>query len=109
MSGRAAHWARRVAARLGWSGGIGAALLFAAAVLAVALTWPQMQRRAALADELAALAEQQARQAPGQSAQTPEQQLADFRVALPRQGALNGLIESLHAVAAGHHLSLRNG
>ncbi|GEM_PF-3798356 len=99
----------RHVAVLGWRGGMGTALLFAAAVLAGFLTWPQMQRRAALEVELAGLEENASRQTQSQPTETPEQQLAGFRASLPKQGDLNALIETLHAIAAGHRLSLRNG
>lgn len=108
MNLRAASLARHAAA-LGWTGGVGLAMLVAAAVLAVSLTWPQVQRRTALEAELTALAARDARQAQARPAETPEQQLARFRASLPRQGEINGLIDTLHAVAAARGLSLRNG
>ena len=108
MNGRGGRVMREVA-RLGWSGGIGAALLLAAAVLAGFLTGPETQRRVALERELAGLEQKAARQVQSLPTETPEQQLAAFRASLPRQGELNSLIENLHAVAAGRGLALRNG
>jgi len=59
--------------------------------------------------ELAALEAQASRHAQAAPGETPERQLAALRTSLPRQRELNGLIENLHAVAAGHGLALKNG
>ena len=98
-------------AGLDWAGAIGIMLLGSALVFAVLLTTPQVQRQRLLEQESALLTPQLVPHTATvqRPAASPETQMATYRASLPQQRELNGLQETLHALADEHHLSLKNG
>lgn len=95
---------------IGWTGGIGLALLVSACVLGLTLLLPALQEGDNLSNEL----RQMGRKA-GTSPSTAlppatlRRQLDEFLSSLPRQDQINAQLTLLHELAARNHLALRNG
>ena len=104
---------RRIAilpSSLGWTGGIGLALLVSACVLSLTLLLPAWEESDVLGNELQQL---ESKLGPVASAAQPvstlRQQLDEFLPSLPRQDQINAQLTLLHELAARNHLALRNG
>ncbi len=104
---------RRIAvlpSSIGWTGGIGLALLVSACVLGLTLLLPAQEVNDNLGIEL-----QQLERKPGTASSpawtvtTVRQQLDEFLSSLPRQDQINAQLTLLHELAARNHLELRNG
>ena len=100
----------RLPTLLGWTGGIGLALMASALFLAARSLLPAYGENQALNDEIQRLEGKLAL-----SASTPlsaadlRRQLEAFLSALPEQNQINTLLNRLHELAARHRLSLKNG
>lgn len=100
----------RLAATLGWAGGLGCALLGSALVLVFVHLLPAREETVLLENEIQRL-ESQLRSAPYSAfpEATLRQQMEAFLSSLPRQNAINSQLNGLHELAARHHLTLKNG
>lgn len=97
-------------ASIGWTGGIGLALLFSACVLGWTLLLPALEESRNLGNELQLLESQSgSASSPAMPVTTLRQQLDEFLSSLPRQDQLNAQLTRLHELAASNHLVLRNG
>ena len=104
---------RRIAvlpSTIGWTGGIGLALLVSACVLGATLLLPALEESENLSNEL----QQQERKlgaiAPSaQPVTTPRKQLDEFLASLPKQDQINAQLTLLHETAGRNRLALRNG
>jgi Tfp pilus assembly protein PilO len=104
---------RRIAvlpSSIGWTGGIGLALLVSACVLSLTLLLPAREESDNLSNELQLLERKVGTAAsPERPVTTLRQQLDQFLSSLPRQDQINAQLTQLHELAARNHLALRNG
>lgn len=95
---------------IGWTGGVGLALLVSASVLGLSLLLPAWDESDSLTDELQHLERRVGKAAsPAQPVATLRQQLDEFLSSLPKQDQINAQLNLLHELAARHRLTLRNG
>lgn len=102
------HTLSRLPAQLGWSGGLGLALLGAAAILAYTLILPVRQDAAALRGEIQKLNADLQHAPASPPANSARQQLDAFIAALPSQNAINNALNELHSLATQHQLALKD-
>lgn len=95
---------------IGWTGGIGLALLVSACVLGLTLWLPLQEESDVLRDELQQLERKLGTVASGaQPVTSPRQQFDEFLSSLPGQDQINAQLTMLNELAARNHLTLRNG
>jgi len=95
---------------IGWVGGIGLAMLVAAAILSLTLLLPAREESMELSNETQQLERKLATARPSaQPLASLQQQMDEFLSSLPGQDQINAQLTSLHEIAARNHLVLRNG
>lgn len=95
---------------IGWSGGIGLALLASACVLGLTLLLPASEEGDNLGNELQQMERKLGTSvSPAQSVATLRRQLDEFLASLPKQDQINAQLTLLHELAGRHRLVLRNG
>ena len=108
------NWiARRLAGLpsiIGWTGGIGAALLVSALVLGMTLLLPARDEGERFSEELQQLRRKSAAADPAAPpASALRRQLDEFASSLPGQEKVNAQLTQLYDLATRNHLTLRNG
>lgn len=99
-----------VPSSIGWTGGIGLALLASACVLGLSLLLPAREESDALHHELQQLERKLITAgSPEGPATSLRQQFDEFFSSLPRQDQINAQLALLNELAARNHLTLRNG
>lgn len=100
----------RLSGAIGWTGGLGCALLVSALVLVFVHLLPAREETDLMDRELQRL-ESQFRSIPSSALAetTLRQQMEAFLASLPRQDAINSQLNGLHEIAARHQLTLKTG
>lgn len=95
---------------IGWTGGIGLALLASACVLGATLLLPAREEADNLSHELQLLERSSAKRLSQEpQAASLRQQFDEFLSSLPGQDQINAQLDLLNKLAASHHLTLKNG
>lgn len=94
---------------LGWTGGIGLAMLASAIVLGLTLMPAAQDEYDALNDEVRNLRKLGTTAASVRPATSQRTQLEEYLATLPKRGRLNAQLALLHELASSHGLTLRNG
>src|SRR5690349_1112934 len=95
---------------IGWTGGIGLAMLVSACVLGVTFLLPAWDESVNLSHEVQQLERNPGLVAsPTQPVTSLRQQLDEFVSSLPKQDQINVQLTLLHELAARHRLTLRYG